>query len=534
MVVADLDKLNALSPFELKDRLVALAASHTERLALNAGRGNPNFLAAAPRHGFFQLGRFGMAEAERNHADLPPGTAGFPSVKGIARRFSAFVEAHRGEPGIDFLDAATQFARDTIGFDEDALLHELTLGILGCTYPEPVRMLPHAEAILRRYLQREIAGRYTLDADIDLFAVEGASAGVTYLFNSLRLNRLIAPGDVIAIGMPTFTPYIEIPQLGDYKLTELPIEADPNAGWQYPESELDKLLDPRIKIFLLVNPGNPSSVKISDAGLAKISQIVALRRPDLILLTDDVYATLADDFCSVFAVCPHNTILVYSFSKYFGTTGWRLGVVAMSRGNVLDEKIAALPEAERQSVDARYGSLVVDPRNLRFIDRVVADSRSIGLNHTAGLSTPQQVQMALFGLFGLLDEHAYKQAMKRLIRGRYHAFYQALGIEAANETNEVDYYAILDLKSLGARLYGPGFADWFIANHDPLELLFRLADEEGIVLLPGKGFGIPHPSARVSLANLNEAEYRQIGRAIRSMLDKYAEKLRAASPASRA
>ena len=47
-------------------------------------------------------------------------------------------------------------------------------------------------------------------------------------------------------------------------------------------------------------------------------------------------------------------------------------------------------------------------------------------------------------------------------------------------------------------------------------MLFRLADEGGVVLLPGKGFGTLHPSARVSLANLNEVDYTRIGRVIRT------------------
>ena len=125
--------------------------------------------------------------------------------------------------------------------------------------------------------------------------------------------------------MPIFTPYIEIPQLNDYRLVEMGINADPERGWQYPERELDKLLDPQIKAFLVVNPGNPASVKINEAGLSRIASIVAAERRDLIILTDDVYATFADDFVSLFATCPQNTILVYSFSKYFGATGWRGG-----------------------------------------------------------------------------------------------------------------------------------------------------------------------------------------------------------------
>jgi aspartate 4-decarboxylase len=66
MKTVDYSKFATLSPFELKDNLAALASSHSERLMLNAGRGNPNFLATIPRHGFFQLGLFAMQEAERS------------------------------------------------------------------------------------------------------------------------------------------------------------------------------------------------------------------------------------------------------------------------------------------------------------------------------------------------------------------------------------------------------------------------------------------------------------------------------------
>jgi aspartate 4-decarboxylase len=44
-----------------------------------------------------------------------------------------------------------------------------------------------------------------------------------------------------------------------------------------------------------------------------------------------------------------------------------------------------------------------------------------------------------------------------------------------------------------------------------------------VVLLPSKGFGSDHPSVRVSLANLNETDYRKIGTATRKLLDSYYE-----------
>jgi aspartate 4-decarboxylase len=58
------------------------------------------------------------------------------------------------------------------------------------------------------------------------------------------------------------------------------------------------------------------------------------------------------------------------------------------------------------------------------------------------------------------------------------------------------------------------------------ELLFRLAADARVVLLPGMGFGTKHLSGRVSLANLNESDYRKIGRAIRKLTDEYVERYR--------
>jgi aspartate 4-decarboxylase len=90
-----------------------------------------------------------------------------------------------------------------------------------------------------------------------------------------------------------------------------------------------------------------------------------------------------------------------------------------------------------------------------------------------------------------------------------------------SSANATDYYTLLDLESIATKLHGAEFARWMLAQKEPLEMLFRLADEGGVVLLPGKGFGARHPSARASLANLNEYDYVKIGSVIRSLADEY-------------
>jgi aspartate 4-decarboxylase len=375
-----------------------------------------------------------------------------------------------------------------------------------------------------------MVGDHPFIGEFDIFAVEGGTAAMTYIFNTMRENRLIKPGDTIALGMPIFTPYIEIPHLNDYQLKVVEVNADVEKNWQYSKKELDKLRDPKVKAFFLVNPSNPPSVRISDESLQYIAGIVK-ERPDLILLTDDVYGTFADGFVSLFALAPKNTILVYSYSKYFGATGWRLGAIATHRDNVLDKLIAELPDDARKELHKRYESITTEPDKLKFIDRLVADSRTVALNHTAGLSTPQQVQMVLFSLFSLMDTpDAYKNALKRLIRSRKRALYEEIGISFDDDDiNQVDYYTILDMEFLGERAYGRDFVEWLMKNTEPSELLFRLAREARVVLLPGRGFGTPHPSGRVSLANLNESDYRKIGRAIRTLLADYVERYNAAT-----
>jgi aspartate 4-decarboxylase len=517
-----------LSPFELKDELIKLASGTENRLMLNAGRGNPNFLATLPRRAFFRLGLFATAEAELSYSYMPHGVGGLPQIEGIEGRFERYTSEHRDQPGVLFLARCLSYVRDQLGLPASAFLHEIVEGILGSNYPVPPRMLRISEEVVRQYIVKEMIGGFIPAGSIDLFAVEGGTAAMTYIFHSLQQNGLVKRGDKVAIGMPAFTPYIEIPELEEFGLQQVYIDADPHVNWQYPDAELEKLKDPDIKIFFCINPSNPASVKMDDRSLETVARIVKESRPDLFILTDDVYGTFADDFRSLFAICPRNTLLVYSFSKYFGATGWRLGVIATHKDNIFDKAIEGLPEDTLKSLDNRYGTLLPDVRSLKFIDRVVADSRTVALNHTAGLSTPQQVQMVLFSLFALMDESdGYKAELKKLVRRREAALYRELGVAPDNDVNAVDYYTLLDMEDLARKIHGDEFAAWVKAKFSSGDLLFRIARETGIVLLPGKGFGTKQPAARVSLANLNEYEYANIGRSLRAMADQYFEEFKA-------
>ena len=517
----DYSEYAGLSPFELKDKLIEIATSDRERMMLNAGRGNPNFLATVPRHGFLRLGAFALEEAERSYGFLDAGFGGLPEREGITDRFHAFSRSHPGDPGVKFIEAAISFVGDRLNVHRDAFLHEAVAASLGCNYPTPPRMLPICEEIVKVYLEQEMGGPSFGADDFSLFATEGGTAAMTYIFQTMSLNKLISAGDKVALGTPIFSPYLEIPVLPELGLEVVDIRMDESSGWQFPASELEKLKDPAIKIFCVVNPSNPPSARLSDECLDAIAAITR-ERPDLVIVTDDVYGTFADDFMSLLVTCPINTLCVYSFSNYFGATGWRIGVIGLHDDNVLDRALKNLAEADKELLDRRYSSLTTTPRDIRFIDRLVADSRVVALNHTAGLSTPQQLQMMLFALHGLLDRHDnYKTAAKSLVRGRYQTVFDNMGVSVSTDPNEVAYYSLIDLVVIAEKLYGAKFSQWMATGDRGTEFLFRLADETSVVLLPGKGFEVVDPSVRISLANLKQADYVKIGRATRRIIEEY-------------
>lgn len=525
-----IEEVKSLSPFELKDKLIELALKSERKgtnVLLNAGRGNPNWTAATPRQAFFTLGQFAVEETKRTWCDVD--LAGMPHNTGIYNRFKIYYEKNQNAPGIELLNKIIEYGIEVHDFDKDNWVFELVDGIIGDNYPLPDRMLIHIEKVVRDYLIKEMGGDFKKD-NHNIFAVEGGTAAMCYIFDSLEANRLLCPGDKIALLVPIFTPYLDIPELPRYNFKVVNIYAseineEGRHTWQYPKEELDKLADKDIKLACIVNPSNPPSVSINEESMEYIIKIVEEKNPNLMIVTDDVYGTFCDKFKSFMVTMPYNTIGVYSYSKYFGVTGWRLGVIALAENNVFDKLISELDEESKDIVDERYSTMSTEPEKIPFIDRLVADSRQVALNHTAGLSTPQQVQMAIFSVFALLDkENKYKEQTKSICKNRKELLYENLiGLPIKEDPYSTHYYNEYDLLVWARMKYGEEFVEYLKKERSAIEFLFELAEKYSIVLLKGEGFKGPSWSIRVSLANLTDEQYVTIGKGINELFDEYAE-----------
>ena len=121
------------------------------------------------------------------------------------------------------------------------------------------------------------------------------------------------------------------------------------------------------KALFIVNPSNPPSYQLSKECVDALKDVVTRWNPNLMIITDDVYGTFVPGFRSLMADLPQNTICVYSFSKYFGATGWRLAVIALHEKNVFDRMIANLPRKRKSELAKRYGSLSMQVETLNSL-----------------------------------------------------------------------------------------------------------------------------------------------------------------------
>ena len=90
--------------------------------------------------------------------------------------------------------------------------------------------------------------------------------------------------------------------------------------------------------------------------------------------------------------------------------------MAIHENNVFDNLLKKLPFYEKKELHRRYEGLSTTPEDIKFIDRLVADSRQVALNHTAGLSSPQQVQMAFFSIFSNIKCFLFNCTLKIIIK----------------------------------------------------------------------------------------------------------------------
>ena len=518
-------KLKALSPFELNYQLIKMAGPN----ALNAGRGNPNFYNSFGRKVFADLQQTAIVLSSSRTSDIYE----YPLIdemdysKALEKHCKTWPRAHA-----NFFAAYLTYLRKICHHRKikvQKIMYDIVKSSLGCYYPVPPQIQPHLQLVAQNFLYDLVMaaangnepGAKMGPEDFTCFATEGAAAGILYVFNTLKENFLLLPKDKIAIITPIFSPYLEMPRLLDYELEIVELKCDPANDYALPDSEIDKLKDKKVKALFMVNPANPAAYSLSKENIDRIGEIVNSERKDLIVLSDNVYAPFADQYNSFMISCPLNTIEVYSLSKYFGTTGWRLGLTMVAKNNRINDLIKKLPKKYKRKLHHRYQIATIDPEKLTFMDRLVFDSRQVAEAHVGGLSTPQQVLMGILMYYDIHDREngePYRNKIKDILKTRIKLFYEQLNTEVVIRPTSTDYYSLINIPEVCKNIFGKDAADYLVEKYEYLEFLFHLVSKYHTILLPGAGFGATDWRLRISLANLKDEDYPVIGKNIKKAI----------------
>jgi aspartate 4-decarboxylase len=120
-----------------------------------------------------------------------------------------------------------------------------------------------------------------------------------------------------------------------------------------------------------------------------------------------------------------------------------------------------------------------------------------------------------------------------IVHRRAQAMIEGLGLDVTPNPLFDAYYGLIDFEFWARKNIGEDAVKYLKENVHPLDLAFRLAEAHGIVLLNGSGFDAPDWSLRVSLANLADDVYDDIGRGVRSIARGYRDAFEASRRASK-
>ncbi len=176
-------------------------------------------------------------------------------------------------------------------------------------------------------LRQAISSFYKLSLGVDvseerIFVTAGASGGLLML-SALLLN----PGENLLIPDPGYPCNRHF--LSSFNAEGLLVPVDADQNYQLTPSLVEDYWTSATRGILIASPANPTGSILSQKTIAELGGVV--RKRDGIMIVDEIYQGLVYEnhiSGSALAQVP-DAIVINSFSKYFGMTGWRLGWVVV-------------------------------------------------------------------------------------------------------------------------------------------------------------------------------------------------------------
>jgi len=230
------------------------------------------------------------------------------------------VNRKSSETGRDFI----LFQRGEIGFQTpqyiiDALADALKQG--QTKYPVSGGHIKLKKAIIQKL--SSFNNVHGLDAE-NIVVVHGGQEGLQLVFKLFEGKKAVAFAPVWSCILENFVPYSRT------ILRQIPLEKDFSINYDLLENEV------KDAAFLYLNsPHNPTGKIFSQEEVEKIVEIC--RKYGVYILSDEAYERITFDGKTHFSPLQldyEKIIAVYTFSKTYAMTGWRLGYL-VSRNKIL-------------------------------------------------------------------------------------------------------------------------------------------------------------------------------------------------------
>lgn len=146
--------------------------------------------------------------------------------------------------------------------------------------------------------------------------------GVSALYHVVR--TLVRPGETLLTTDPTWAWPLAFAREAGASVTQIPIYGA-EYGYRLAPERLAEAMTPDTRIVYLVDPNNPLGTTATEDDIKAIVEIV--RRAGAYLIQDCTYRDFAYDHHLAAKLYPERTITIYSFSKWLGLAGLRIGAV---------------------------------------------------------------------------------------------------------------------------------------------------------------------------------------------------------------
>ncbi len=184
------------------------------------------------------------------------------------------------------------------------------------------------EPELRREIARKLLIRNKISADPDREILVTMGAGHGFM---MAVKAFVKEGDEVITPDPSFPLNFGVTTMCGGK----PISVTLRQGGKSPLSvdKLRKKVSEKTKMIILVSPENPTGIVYPRSALEEIAEIA--RDNDIVVLSDEVYENMVFDGVQTTSMASIKgmkdlTISIYSFSKEYDLSGFRIGYIVAS------------------------------------------------------------------------------------------------------------------------------------------------------------------------------------------------------------